>query len=1394
MHLLAVSVALTVLTFVQAPGRIAPDTKADLSIDPVGFLLRAWHLWDALGDSGQLQNQAYGYFIPMGPFYAVGHILGFPAWMVQRAWWALVLLVAFHGMYRLCERFGVGNHPVRIIAGLAFALSSRMITEVGAVSIEVWPMAMAPWVLLPLIRVQPGGELKAAARSGLAVALCGGVNAVAVGSVLPLPFWWLVTREKGPVRRRLSGWWALCTLLGIFWWLGPLVLLGKYSPPFLDWVESSAVSTSKASLPSAFRGTTQWVAWFKLPEPIWLAGWSVLSSPVGIVLGWLLITISVLGITRKDTPNRRFLIGAGLGGLLLLTLGHVGPLTAPWAPSVQHFLDGAGAPLRNTHKFDVILRVPLCLGLAHALTRIKLPAFAFPGLPWVPSGPRALQWVAAFALVGSAAPALVGQLPSVGVFTKVPDAWRQAAAWLQQNDDGARTLIVPGSSFPTSIWGDPHDEPFQALARTEWATRSSVPLSSAGNIRMLNTIEAQLETGRGSPALAQFLSRAGISRILLRSDLVRSFQAGSPPLPVVVRSALEDSPGLHPVVRFGPDISGLNDLKTFRTVADDGLDVPQAQIEIWQVDSGARPVDVYPQQDTVKVAGGPESLLTLEESGRLGNQPTVLDGDPDSTALENALSKAPQVDTDTVQKREATFSQVRDNYSDVMTPAQAYTQPRAAHDWLPFDAPEVTAQYLGVSGVTASGSAGASTDAWHAFDGDPTTAWTGTGGSVGSWIQVTFPQAISLPPTIQLTPDPSGAQLEQVEVTTDRGSQLSPISQDQNLQETPQPVNVPGGATRSLRITVTKVRSLNDEFTPASIGEIALPGIAAVRELVLPDQGGTGAPEDIALENARDGTDDCMFTNGDAICSPRLSQQSEDTDLDRVAQLPAGGAYTVEATARVKATSAAYGLLQPAGSMTAVASSDWAGDEALRPGAAVDRDPGTAWMASTTDPRPTLTLSWPQARTVDKLRWQMDPKLAASKPGQLTIVANGRKQVVTPDADGWVRFPAVDTRQLQVEVTGIIGLATQDRASGFTTLMPVGVSEIVIPGADTFRKSMPSAQTVSLPCGQGPALVVGDSIIRTRVTGTAEEVLHRDPMQVEACDPVPDLAAGSVRLSLRATGLLEPQQLVFHLKSAPAMAPPATTAPVAYVQESPEHRSVTVNPEGYAQVVNVHENYNLGWKATLDGKTLSAVRLDGWQQGWVVPAGAGGTINLTFAPGTPYRATLIVGLLLILLLVGLAFPGRRGRRRLRRAVLRHGGPVELAEATSGRGYGPVGVLAAVAFGGFWVLGALVAVAVAFRWVALRWTVIAAGVVAGLGAALSINADESGFFAYLSIGAALVLVAGLVLDLDRAGNGRLTRWLREPGDRDGDPDGDPDGDLSGDADDAPTRPDGGVDAT
>ena len=52
---------------------------------------------------------------------------------------------------------------------------------------------------------------------------------------------------------------------------------------------------------------------------------------------------------------------------------------------------------------------------------------------------------------------------------------------------------------------------------------------------------------------------------------------------------------------------------------------------------------------------------------------------------------------------------------------------------------------------------------------------------------------------------------------------------------------------------------------------------------------------------------------------------------------------------------------------------------------------------------------------------------------------------------------------------------------------------------------------------------------------------------------------------------------------------------------------------------------------------MTPIAVNGWQQGWVVPAGDPGTITLTFASNSLYRAGLAVGLALLPLLALLAF-------------------------------------------------------------------------------------------------------------------------------------------------------------
>ena len=54
-----------------------------------------------------------------------------------------------------------------------------------------------------------------------------------------------------------------------------------------------------------------------------------------------------------------------------------------------------------------------------------------------------------------------------------------------------------------------------------------------------------------------------------------------------------------------------------------------------------------------------------------------------------------------------------------------------------------------------------------------------------------------------------------------------------------------------------------------------------------------------------------------------------------------------------------------------------------------------------------------------------------------------------------------------------------------------------------------------------------------------------------------------------------------------------------------EYRTATIGP-GSQSYLEVHQVANPGWTATLNGHRLTPVTLDGWQQAFVVPAGAGG--------------------------------------------------------------------------------------------------------------------------------------------------------------------------------------------
>ncbi|MEV6495227.1 alpha-(1-_3)-arabinofuranosyltransferase family protein, partial [Actinoplanes sp. NPDC051633] len=516
------AVLLCVLAFLQRWGSTTFDTKLDLAENPAGFMARALHLWNPQATSGELQQQAYGYLFPMGPFFAAGHWLGVPPWITQRAWCALLLCAAYFGVLLLARALRIGNEPGRVLGALAYALAPRVLTEIGPLSSEMLPVVALPWVLLPLVTARRTvSPRRAAALSALAVLCMGGINAAAVVMALVLPGLWLVTRHWDRHLAKLMTWWVVCVALACLWWIVPLLLFGQYSLPFLDYIESSTTTTAVTSMFQAVRGTNQWGGYIVQGEPWWPAGWALVDHPALMAATALVAAVGLAGLAMRGLPERRFLVLGALVGLTLLTMGYVGTLDSPLAPYVRPLLDGTLAPLRNVHKFEPVLRLPVVLGLTYAASRSFRREWM--RLPTAPV-------VAALLIVATAPAWLLLLRPGPG-WAAVPGYWDQATTWLAK-DPQARTLVVPGSGFAQHTWGRTVDEPIQPLAGAPWATRHQIPLGSEGNIRVMDAVEAVLAQGRGSPALADFLARSGYSYLLVRHDLDRA-ASGAPPIAVV---------------------------------------------------------------------------------------------------------------------------------------------------------------------------------------------------------------------------------------------------------------------------------------------------------------------------------------------------------------------------------------------------------------------------------------------------------------------------------------------------------------------------------------------------------------------------------------------------------------------------------------------------------------------------------------------------------------------------------------------------------------------------------------------------------------------------------------------------------------------------------------------
>ena len=338
-------------------------------------------------------------------------------------------------------------------------------------------------------------------------------------------------------------------------------------------------------------------------DPWWPGSYELSTDALLIGATGVVAAAGLWGLTRADMPLRKPLLLSLLVGVACLTVARSGPLQSPVQEHFQVLLDGRLSMLRNVHKVDPLVRLPLALGLAQLATAWWPAA----GRRW--AGARTVtQALVVVVLLVSAQPLWSGDLRKPG-WAAVPTAWSEAAAYLAAQDGTGSTLVLPGSGFGQQGWGWTIDEPIQGVASTPWAARTQVPLTPGGTIRNLDAIQERIADGQGSPHLADLLARAGIEYVLVRRDL-DIFASGAPD-PARVDLAVSRSPGLLPAASFGRTGFG-----------------EQPLIDVYRVDRAVSRVAAVDLDEVTTLAGGPEDVLTALESGVLDPEsPVVISGE-----------------------------------------------------------------------------------------------------------------------------------------------------------------------------------------------------------------------------------------------------------------------------------------------------------------------------------------------------------------------------------------------------------------------------------------------------------------------------------------------------------------------------------------------------------------------------------------------------------------------------------------------------------------------------------------------------------------------------------------------------------------------------------------------
>jgi arabinofuranan 3-O-arabinosyltransferase len=447
----------------------------------------------------------------------------------------------------------------------------------------------------------------------------------------------------------------------------------------------------------------------------------------------------------------------------------------------------------------------------------------------------------------------------------------------------------------------------------------------------------------------------------------------------------------------------------------------------------------------------------------------------------------------------------------------------------------------------------------------------------------------------------------------------------------PVEVRLPVGVTDSVAVEVLDTDRGRPSEVLTGLATVDLDDLVVTESVVGPDDRPEAADE-VLLSGGLPGSDGCVQPEGKVVCFGEGSRDPEGgMALSRRFTAEGDEAYT--ATGTVVASQWASTIPELAAPGVSVrTSSSRSRAVSARPEVLVDGDDRTAWSPAADDTSPNLTVTLDDPADVDAVVLHARRGWFARYRPFVRVSLDGREQLVRASPDGRLAVSGSGVRSISVTVLPLPGRQR-------TAAAALEVEELELAGHDLPR---PAAR-VTRPCGRGPDLQVDGASVPTRLEGPRSALWGAGHLAWAACGPTRLGLGDTHAVVVRGDETLRPAAVRLSRVDVTAAATAATMAAVPVTSESPTHLIGTV-AAGPQRLLALAMNHNGGWQATLAGARLTPIVVDGFRQGFVVPAGASGGLDVVFEPDGDYRVALGLGLVLaLLLLVALAVPDRARR-------------------------------------------------------------------------------------------------------------------------------------------------------